>query len=445
MLLNQIKIIMEINFSPSLKQDLIFDYFNDEITTEVLYGGAAAGGKSYGMCAFIILKCLEYPKIRIGLARNELTTLKKTTVVSLFEVINNWGLKTEEHYKYNSTTGEITFTNGSKIVLLELRYLPSDPNYTRLGGQLLTMGCIDEAGEVDEKGKQILQSRLGRWLNGELSIKPFLLMTCNPSKNFLYRDYYIPSQDNTLPEHKKFITALVLDNPFITDVYVENLQKALSNTDKERLINGNWNYETSPDALMDYETILNIFINKKPQVEKSKKYISSDVAFTSDNAVIMVWEDLTIVEIIVNPEEKIEDVIRDKAKEYKIPPYNITWDSDGVGKYLEGYLRGGKPIVNNARALGGENYQNLKTQLYFKLSEVINKGDLKVVKTKYDDKIIEELQEVKHKPTDKVSKIQMVDKGEVKRMLGRSPDFSDAMAYRMIFEIKKAPVKTFRI
>lgn len=436
---------MEIKFTPSLKQDLIFEYFEDDLTTEVLYGGAAAGGKSYGACAFMIIQCLKNPGIRIGLARNELTTLKKTTIVSLFEVINDWGLNVEEHYKYNSTTGEITFTNGSKIILLELRYLPSDPNYTRLGGQLLTFGVIDEAGEVDEKGKQIFQSRLGRWLNAELKLKPFLLMTCNPSKNFLYRDFYLPTEDNTLPPHKKFISALILDNPFINDVYVDNLKNTLSPTDRERLINGNWNYDDDPNCLMDYETILNIFVDKPQVKEKSKAYISADIAFTSDNAVIMVWEDLTLVEIIVNPDGNIEDVIREKAKEYKVFPQNISYDSDGVGKYLMNYLKSAKPIVNNARALKDENYENLKTQLYFKLAEVINKGELKVVKSPYDEKIIEELQQVKHRPTDKVGKIAMVSKGDVKRMLGRSPDFSDAMAYRMIFEIKVGTTKTFRL
>ena len=436
---------MEINFTPSLKQDLIFEYFDDETTTEVLYGGAAAGGKSYGATALAVIKCLQFPNIRVGLARNELTTLKKTTVVSLFEVINDWGLKIDEHYRYNSTSGEISFTNGSKIVLLELRYLPSDPNYTRLGGQLLTFSIIDEAGEVDEKGKQILQSRLGRWMNNETGIKPFLLMTCNPSKNFLYRDYYIPSQDNTLPTHKKFVTALVLDNPFINDMYVNNLHKTLSNTDKERLINGNWDYENSPDALMDYETILNIFVDEYTPNEKSKNYISADIAFTSDKCVIMVWDDLTLIEIIVNPEGKVEDVIRNKAKELKIPPQNISYDADGVGKYLMNYLKGSKDIINNSKPIGGENYDNLKTQLYFKMAEVINKGELKIIKTKYQNIIIDELQQVKHKPSNTVGKISMISKGEVKRMLGHSPDFSDAMAYRMVFEIKKAAIKTFRL
>jgi hypothetical protein len=195
---------------------------------------------------------------------------------------------------------------------------------------------------------------------------------------------------------------------------------------------------------MEYPTIMNIFIDKKPIVEKPKTYISADIAFTSDNAVIMVWEDLTLVEIIVNPEGIIEDVIRDKAKEYKVFPNNISYDSDGVGKYLMNYLKSAKPIVNNGKPLRDENYENLKTQLYFKLGEVVNSGELKVLKSKYDDKIIEELQQVKHKPSDRVGKIGMVNKGDVKRMLGRSPDFSDAMAYRMIFEIKVGTTKTFR-
>jgi hypothetical protein len=437
---------MTIEFSPTLKQSLLFDYFEDDITTEILYGGSAGCGKSFGVCSLMIIKCLEHPNIRIGLARNELTTLKKTTMVSLFEVLNNWGLKVEEHYRYNSTTGEITFTNGSKIVLLELRYLPSDPDYTRLGGQLLTFAVIDEAGEVDEKGKQILQSRLGRWLNNDIGVKPILLMTCNPSKNFLYRDYYIPYTDNTLPTYKKFIPALITDNEYINQAYIDNLHKILTPIDKQRLIYGNWDYSSDPNSLIEYNQILSIFVNEKPYIESPINYISADIAFTSDNAVIIIWEGLTAIEIIVNPTDKIEDVIKDKAIEHNVKQTNISYDSDGVGKYLMNYLKQAKPIVNNARALENENYENLKTQLYFKLAEAINGGKLKVLSNlKYNDKISEELGMIKHKPTDNAGKVAMISKADVKRQLGRSPDFSDAMAYRMIFEIKRKIVKTFRM
>ena len=436
---------MEITFEPSVKQDLVFNYFDDEITTELLYGGSAGGGKSYVLCALMIIKCLEYPEIRIGLARNELTTLKKTTIISLFEVMNNWGLNNDEHYKYNSTTGEITFYNGSRIVLMELRNIPSDPNYTRLGGQLLTFGVIDEAGESDEKGKQIFQSRLGRWMNKEYNIKPILLMTCNPSKNFLYREFYKPYTEDRLDEYKKFIPALITDNPFITQGYIDNLNKTLTQVDKQRLIHGNWDYDDDPNALLEYEDILNVFIDEKPHKEKPIYYISADIAFTSDNAVIMVWEDLIVIDIIVNPDGKIEEVIKQTALKYNVKQQNISYDSDGVGKYLMNYLKSAKAIVNNGKPFKNENYENLKTQLYFKLAELIKDNKVKVLSNpKYDERITEELGQIKHKPTNSVGKISMMNKSEVKRMLGRSPDYSDAMAYRMVFEFKTVGVKNYK-
>ena len=436
---------MEITFKPTLKQDLVFTYFDDKETTEVLYGGSAGGGKSYVICALMIIKCLEFPGIRIGLARNELTTLKKTTIVSLFEVMNNWGLDNTQHYKYNSTTGEITFYNGSKIILMELRNVPSDPNYTRLGGQLLTFGVIDEVGETDEKGKQIFQSRLGRWMNNEYGIKPILLMTCNPSKNFLYRDFYKPFTENILDDYKKFIPALITDNPFISSGYIENLNKTLTPIDKQRLIHGNWDYDNDPNALLEYDDITNIFIDVKPTPEKPTYYISADIAFTSDNSVIMVWEDYVVIEIIVNPDGKIEDVIRQTANKYNVKQQNISYDSDGVGKYLMNYLKNAKAIVNNAKPLKNENYENLKTQLYFKLVELIKDNKVKVLSNyKYDEKIIEELSQVKHRPTNNVGKICMMNKGDVKRLLGRSPDFSDAMAYRMVFELNNSSAPVIR-
>jgi len=437
---------LEINFEPTIKQDLMFDLFEDEATTEILYGGSAGSAKSYGICALIILKALEHSGIRIGLARNELTTLKKTTVISFFEVASDWGLIPDEHFSYNSTAGVIKFYNGSEVILLELSYKPSDPSYTRLGGHLLTFGCIDEVGEVDEKGFQIFKTRLGRWKNDELKVKPLVLMTCNPSKNWIYRTYFKPSQEGELKDYQSFIQALPTDNPYIPESYIDNLKK-LPYVERERLLFGNWDFEDDPSALLTYEEILNVWDNvpefddKKP----SKRYITCDIAFTSDKMVVLVWDELTVIKVIVNPDGKIEEVISKLATEYKVPQYNIAFDSDGVGKFLEKRLRNAKAIVNNAKALKGENYRNLKTQLYFKLAEKIGDNSVKISGDNFKEDITEELQVIKHKPTNTVGKIEMVDKGEVKKLLGRSPDFSDAMAYRMWWEYKVVGKKTFKI
>jgi hypothetical protein len=267
-------------------------------------------------------------------------------------------------------------------------------------------------------------------------------MTCNPSKNFIYREFYRPNLEGTLAPFKRFIQALPTDNPHIPQSYIDNLM-TLPFGDRERLLHGNWDYDDSPNALMSHEDILNIWDGVKKM--DGKKYITADIAFTSDKMVLLIWDEMTIIDIIVNPPGVIEDVIMELAKVHNVPQYNIAFDSDGVGKFLEKRLRNAKAIVNNARALKDENYKNLKTQLYFKMAEMVNDNKLKCVSKEYQTDIIEELQVVRHKPTNNVGKIEMVDKGEVKKLIGHSPDFSDAMAYRMVFEYKNTNMRTFKI
>lgn len=436
----------QIDFTPTIKQDEVFELFNDSSTTEILYGGGVGSAKTYLLASIVTLKCLQTPGIRVGLARNELTTLKKTSVISFFEVFEAWGLKNNDDYKYNSIEGSIKFTNGSEIVFVELRFLPSDPQYTRLGGLLLTFGVIDEAGECDRKGKEIFQTRLGRWRNQDSGIKPLLLMTCNPSRNFLYDDFYLADKEGLMPAHRAFVSATVYDNPFIPDSYISNLKNTLSFSEIQRLLNGNWEYDGDPNNLLTLSEIQMMYHDiLKPG--KSQRYISADIAFTSDKCIVMVWEGFTIIKIInIKKGENVELKIMEIAREHNVTQNNISYDSDGVGKFLTTTLRMAKPIVNNAKPIGKENYRNLKTQLYFKLCELISLGKVKVKDLGFKKEIEAELLAIKHKPKEgSEGKIEMNSKAEVKRVIGHSPDFSDTMAYRMIFELKMAPKRSFTI
>lgn len=81
------------SFKPSLRQQLAWWYLHDSITTEIGYGGAANGGKSWLISMFIMITCLRYSGVAFGLGRKELVTLKKTTLRTLFKVFNAYGLK----------------------------------------------------------------------------------------------------------------------------------------------------------------------------------------------------------------------------------------------------------------------------------------------------------------------------------------------------------------
>ena len=84
-----------------------------------------------------------------------------------------------------------------------------------------------------------------------------------------------------------------------------------------------------------------------------------------------------------------------------------------------------------------QRYQNLKTQCYYKLADKINTAQIGVDCTDINIKnnLIEELEQVRTKDADKDNKLQIIPKDNIKAILGRSPDYADAMAMRMFYEI----------
>ncbi|ANS03442.1 terminase large subunit [uncultured Mediterranean phage uvDeep-CGR2-KM19-C269] len=430
-----------VSFTP--KQQEAIDYLEDNKTREVLYGGAAGGGKSWVGCSWIIKNCLRYNGTRYLIGRSKLDALKKTTLNTFFEVCNAWKIKGGIHYKYNGQTNVITFFNGSEILLKDLFLYPSDRNFDSLGSLEITGAFIDEANQVTEKAKSVLASRI-RYKLDENNIIPKLFMSCNPAKNWVYSEYYRPSLDGTIKPHRKFIQAKVTDNVHISSHYETQL-KDLDLVSRKRLLDGDWEYDNSDDVLIDYGAITNMFGNK---VEEGQRYITCDVArFGKDKSVVMLWNGLAVTQLktfATNTITELADYIQDLHKVHSVPLYNIIVDEDGVGGGLKDILRC-RGFVNNSQALKKENYTNLKTQCYYKLADQINKGQLSVCPIDVDIKadLIQELEQVKRTKIDADTKLSILSKDKIKDIIGRSPDYSDALMMRMYYEIDQNTGKYF--
>jgi phage terminase large subunit len=78
----------EVVFEASPKQFLAWQYLTDQVTTEFGSGGAAHGGKSYLGCEWLTDMCLAYPGTGWLLGRKELLNLKRTTLLTLFKVLD---------------------------------------------------------------------------------------------------------------------------------------------------------------------------------------------------------------------------------------------------------------------------------------------------------------------------------------------------------------------
>jgi len=373
------------------------------------------------------------------MGRSKLKSLKETTLNTFFEQTTALGIASQ--FNYNAQAGVIYWNNGSEILLKDLYAYPADPNFDSLGSLEITGAFIDECNQITYKAWQIVKSRI-RYKIKELGIMPKMLGTCNPAKNWVYANFYLKQKNGTIESDKRFIQALPKDNPHLPASYLESLL-TLDENSKQRLYYGNWEYDNDPAKLIDFEKIQNVFTNTF--VEGGEMYISADIArFGSDKMVICVWSGFRVVELYTMNKSSITEIaqiIRDFAFKYKIPMANVIADEDGVGGGVVDIL-GCKGFVNNSKPMLVDNqivqYQNLKSQCYFKLAEVIqadqmyiNCNDGAVI-----DEITKELEQVKRDKIDSDGKLTIVSKETVKQFIGRSPDYSDALMMRMYFCFK---------
>lgn len=430
---------MEINIDLTKKQSLAWKLLLDDKTNEVLYGGSAGAGKSWLGCLWITTLCLQYSGIRCLIGRTVLTQLKMTTLNTLFETLQSMGLKSGEHYIYNGQSNVITFNNKSEIVLKDLQFQPSDPNFDSLGGLELTAVFVDEAAQISQLAYNILKSRMRFKLN-EYNLIPKMLMTCNPGQVWLKKDFYLPYIQGTLSINKAFVPALPLDNPHLPPSYIEML-KSLPSAQRRRLLEGDWNYMDEDDSLFNFDHISNSVFKDVPQ-GTDKKYMSVDVArFGGDRSVVVIWSGLVVLDVKVYSKlstTELSTEIRDLIRSHGIHINNVIVDSDGVGGGVADQLKGCTNFVNNSSPLHGQNFTNLKSQCYVKLSELFKEGKISInlMDPSIVDELTQELLSVKLKDVDKDNKVGVQSKDEMKKTLGKSPDLSDALMMKMYYELK---------
>lgn len=432
------------------KQELALQKLMDEVTEELLYGGAAGGAKSWTGATWLLFMCLLFPDTNWFIGREELKRITESTLKTFFKVCREYGVD-DTLYKYNAQKFFIKFSNGSNIDLLELKYKPSDPEYERYGSTEYTGGWIDEVSEVDFGAYDVLRTRIGRNMNDHYGIIGKIFCTCNPTKKWPKRYFYDPWKKESLPEYMDFIPSLVTDNPFREKGYVEKLKRTADKAKKERLLHGNWEYDDNPDQLCDHDSILAIF-GGNDHLKPGKRYITADVArLGSDKAIILVWDDWTVIDYAafgISLITEIQDKINEFRRKWQIPKRHVIVDQDGVGGGVVDNC-GVKGFVNNSRPVRVEmpagmvmpNYNNLQTQCGYYLAKKINESGINVkcyLKDAFQEEMIEELGQLQSWRADDDRKVYLLPKKEIKKNIGRSPDWRDALLMRSYFDLKPA-------
>ena len=206
--------------------------------TDVLYGGAAGGGKSYAMLV---------DPLRFAHRAAHRALILRRSMPELRELID----KSRELYpkafpgcKYKEVEKLWNFPSGAKI---EFGFLERDADVYRYQGQAYSWIGFDEiTHQATEFSWNYLASRL-RTTDPE--IIPYMRCTANPGgvgAHWVKKRYIDPSPPNESFKgadglSRKFIPARLDDNPYLAnDGRYEQMLKALPPTQRKQLLEGDW-------------------------------------------------------------------------------------------------------------------------------------------------------------------------------------------------------------
>jgi hypothetical protein len=126
--------------------------------TEVLYGGAAGGMKSFTIRASAIRWCVEVPGVQVYLFRRTLPDLRDNHLrgpTSLHVMLQDYVVN--GHVKYRAVENEFEFWNGS---ILHLCYCDSENDVEKYRGAEIHVLLIDELTHFSEYQYRFLRSRV---------------------------------------------------------------------------------------------------------------------------------------------------------------------------------------------------------------------------------------------------------------------------------------------
>ena len=443
---------------PLPKQHLAWNKLLDKVTKYLLFGGGAGGGKSWLGCEWLLVMCYQYPKSKWFIGRKELKRLMASSYETFKKVCSFHNIP-ETDWKLNGQYNYIEFINGSKIDLLDVNFVPADPIFERFGSLEYTGGWLEEAGEIDFKAFDVLKTRVGRHLNKEYGLHPKLLITANPKKGWLKRLFYIPFKNGTLSKAYAFVKSLYSDNSYTSDIYGEQLNEISDKATRDRLRDGNWDYDDDKACLIKGENIDDLFTNT---VDDGEKYATLDIArFGKDTSKLYLWKGFKNYKRITWKNKAtniLAGLVKEVLVEEKIPYSHVIGDEVGVGGGviddlvgINGFIANASPLENpNSKKIivvrngketeitQKENYRTLKDQCGYMLADKVNSHEMSLEVNDESEReyISEEIGELKDFAPDEDGKKRLVPKDIIKENIGRSPDDLDNLIMRMWFELK---------
>jgi len=230
-----------INYQPTKKQAI----FHASNANEILYGGAAGGGKTKALIMDAFFRCMTHPGTTAVVFRRSYSELEDTDIKEA-QASYPEGLAV-----YNAGRHEFKLPNGSKILF---RHCENEADRFKYSGIEIQFLYFDELTSFEQTIYDFIKTRLRA--KKAQGVVPIVRSASNPGnighgwvkKMFVDAGPYMSIQEQevyseTLHKSKKirtqYIPALAMENPHITDDYIFELEQKPEAL-RRALLNGDW-------------------------------------------------------------------------------------------------------------------------------------------------------------------------------------------------------------
>lgn len=217
------------------------ELFHTATEYDVLYGGAAGGGKTKGLLMFGLRACDAHPGLRVGAFRRTYDELEE----SFFKELQLIDYASDLGCRWHGTRHELTFPNRA---LIRFRYLDSIKSATRRQGGEYQLVLVDERTLIPPAAVSIVIDERIRSGNTTIPVIGVRSAT-NPGgvgHGEVRKRYIVPTeygaktvtddQDRTV----RFIQAKVKDNPYVDSGYVRRLEGIPDLARRRAMLDGDW-------------------------------------------------------------------------------------------------------------------------------------------------------------------------------------------------------------
>lgn len=236
-----------------------------------------------------------------------------------------------------------------------------------------------------------------------------------------------------------------------------------------RDLKANWNAMEESDDLVTFDDMEAVFDNAY-QYGDHHRYVTGDIALEGgDNLILWLWEGWHVKDMFVcrTDSKRTASLVKHQLKVWGVDESSFCYDGQGIGTYIKGFFPRAlkfisqsapmaEPATDNKEEEDEEDvkyaYKDLKSQcaflLYLKIKDLgisfeSSLLDKDVSGNGYDRMPLRQILQkerlvIKRDNSIRNKGFSLMPKKQTKHFIGHSPDFFDALIYRLYFELAEA-------